>query len=227
MSDRVKNSDQLLSRYQVLFGVEEGRRFHGIVNDWAHARTVWDDFNELFLTNQKRRDLLVESASGFFDSFFNLALHSTILSISRLLDTDSRSRSLTNFVKNTKKKKSLCDEKIEEIESDLQMLRDRFSPLKRLRDKVVAHRDFDPGSLISIQFSEVTACLDGIHSLINKTLIFADSAAMMNEVVSHGGRAIALLYVLRDGLRFDQEYTERLKRGEVSILEMNREDVQL
>jgi hypothetical protein len=206
----------------VKMGVEVGEIYSALWQEVAWIHKKWTQYVTLFGTNPGRIELLNRAAPSLFRAVQDTLLEDVLLHLSRLTDaprTMGRSnlsvRQLASVSANTS------------IAANVQSLADNALAAcafaRDWRNRRLAHRDLGlalgqpvqplaPASRVA-----VTTALTALTQLLNAVSEHYLDSTNMFGFGTDDGDALSMLYVLRDGLEFAAERTERIRRGDLPL----------
>lgn len=206
--------------YLQVMGPDLGPLFHALYVEltWTHWR--WRQFRTLFGDKSSRVDLLNQSAPLFFRIVQDVLFEDTLLSISRLAGA-ARSlgkpnlsiERLPRLMKDTQLEAAIA-EHVAYAQIDAAFAKD-------WRNRRIAHRDLRlvlggaEKPLSSASREQVDGSLASLRDTLNAVQEAYDDSSTAYDFQPGAGDAESLLYVLRDGMRFDADRRERWERGEV------------
>ncbi len=205
--------------YVQAMGKELGDLFYATSSEltWIHWR--WKQYRTLFGEKQSRIDLLNEAAPLFFRIVHNVLFEDTLLAIARLVGPP-RSRNKTNLTVE-RFPPLLAEVNLRhEVSSLIQKAKTSAEFAVDWRNRRLAHRDLDLSlkrnqlALAPATRAQVEESLSALRAVLNRIETKVCNAATVYDSPTHGD-AETLLYVIRDGLRWDRDRCERLKRGEL------------
>jgi AbiU2 len=199
-----------------------GAQYSVLWQEVASIHHNWTEFVELFHSNSKRKELMRRAALGFFEMVGDSLREGVLLHIGRLTD---RSVSMG--------KANLTIQNLPDLVDDADVKK-RVSELVRVtlektefardwRNRWIAHQDLklalgegtvDP--LPTAQREQVDEALKAIVDVMNEVdIYFTGSETRYDLLTPHHG-AVALLYVIDDGLKREDEREERRRKGDWS-----------
>ena len=202
-----RTPEQIKRRYFDSMGQELGSMFYELWIEvvWLHEK--WEEYVELFGTDDSRVKLINDAASLFFYIVQDTLWDSTLLHIARLTDPSKSMnkanlsiKGLLNLIDNAQLKSEVSD-LIEIADSKAAFCRD-------WRNKHIAHRDLDIAlkkaeSLPSASNAQVEGALSSIADDLNQVEMHycgAESGTLF-EGVSNLHGAYELLSIIERGLK--------------------------
>jgi len=199
-------------------GEELGSLYHALWNELAWLYLKWGEYVELFGTKPSRIELANRVAGHFFRIVQDSLWESCLLHIARLTDPPKSAgkenltiKKLPDFINDERTKKYLS-EMIEVAVEKADFCRD-------WRNRRIAHQDLELAMkagaepLKPASRAKVKEVLGSISDVLNVVLGHYMDSTTMFEGAGVSDDAVALLYVLDDGLRADEERKKRLRAG--------------
>lgn len=215
-------SDEKLKNYQEHMGKEFGRVFFFISNELIRLNYIWKEYETLY-SKQSRVDLLNKSAPYFFYLFQNILWENIILSIAKLTDPVKigSDKSITmNLLSGYMRSEREFQKKIKPLLKKVEAS-SNFS--RELRNQWLAHKDFkqvinEKG--ITLKWpsaNKIKGFLESASELLNtiETHYLRTSTIYLDN--AHSGGALALLYVVEYGQRFNKLLFEMALKGDRSL----------
>ncbi len=220
------------SRQQAMdaMGEDLGRFYHALSNELAWLNLKWGEYKVLFGTRPSRIDLMNRAAGEFFRIVQDGLWEDALLHIARLTDSpqsmgkDNLSiRALPPLIRDPEIRRTV-QELVETSLKKTEFARD-------WRNRHIAHKDLKlalaegaeplkPASRAAV--GEALAAIADVLNAISKS--YLDSTTLF-EGLGAGHGAEALIYVLDDGLKAEEERRDRLKKGEVRPDDYARRDL--
>lgn len=199
-----------------LMGNELGTIYSALWQEVAWVHGKWSDFVVLFGTKQSRVDLLNATAPAFCRLMQDSIWENVLLHIARLTDKPATSgkQNLTIQRLPALIGRNLSKTKIEaKVQDALQA--SEFA--RDWRNRHIAHSDLDlkvsdtAKPLESASRQNVKLALEALSTVLNAVAAeYLDSTSFFDTL---DGDALALLYVIDDGLHADAQRRHRLKDG--------------
>lgn len=214
-----KSAEEAEQEYIECMGEPLGKLFNALWQEVAYLHRKWAEYVELFGTKPSRIELLNKSAPYFFRIVQDSLWEQTLLHIARLTDPP-KSGGKENL--SIQKLPSLLD--TPETKQEVSVLVEsaiRASEFARdWRNRRIAHRDLKLATKESVEPLELASrakvkeAIDSIAEVLNGvTKHYQHQTTLFHAGRSPGG-ANALLYVIDDGLRAENERRARVERGE-------------
>lgn len=195
-----------------------GKQYSALHNEVAVLHLYWKEFLELFGTNQKRIDRLNQAAPGFFRILRYELFSTNVLHIARLTDPPKTAG---------KENLTLC--KLPELVNDkdlknkliglLALANQATSFCRDWRNRRFAHYDLALATdtkatpLETVNKEKVDAALKSLADVLNAVeRHYFKGGTAFKAIAGHGG-AVALLYVLGDGIKRKKEREELINSG--------------
>ncbi|NML46643.1 hypothetical protein HHL11_23055 [Ramlibacter sp. G-1-2-2] len=191
---------------------------------WIHQR--WAHFVELFGTKPERIDLMNQAAPPLFRTVQDTLFEAVLLHLARLTDPSKNVLSLRRVVKLTtgtpigKEVAKLVQEAIAATE----FARD-------WRNRKLAHRDLQLAlggraqTLAPASRADVKTALKAVVDVLNAISAHYLDSTTGFHLGPGGADALGLLLILRDGLRFEEQRMERLRKGVFSPEDLKHEAI--
>jgi len=127
------------------FPKEAGKLFYELLGSVTFLHINWKNYRSLFGTSEARTDLLNHFAPLFFGLLEGILRHDIMLAIARLTDhakygkyRNASFEYLLNILEPT-----LTKPLSEKWQSELDRLKDFCEPIRKIRDRLIAHYDLD------------------------------------------------------------------------------------
>jgi hypothetical protein len=215
-----KISDEVLEEHIERLGDDLGHFYDALWNEFAWLQVKWQEYCELFGTSPERVELLNSAAPLFFRMIQRSLWEDVLLSITRLTDSP-KSCGKFNLTVNALPK-LLPDESSRDSIADLAQKATAAAEFARdWRHRHIAHRDMGialgealvPLSPASRQM--VREAITALHGVINAVCEIYLHSTLVNDVITPMTGAVALLYVIRDGVDAERNKDERLISGKL------------
>jgi hypothetical protein len=193
---------------------------------WIHKK--WNQYVTLFGTNPERIDLLNRAAPSLFSTVQTTLWEDVLLHLARITDP-ARSKGRSNLSVRHLEEVLANGPVASDVKAVGDTALDACAFARDWRNRRLAHRDLDLALGQSVQplapasRAAVKAALSALTGVLNcVSKHYLDSTTMF-DFGRENGDALSLLYILRDGMQFDVERKERIRRGELpmSILTAN------
>jgi hypothetical protein len=208
-------------------GEKLGSIYYGIWQQVASLHFRYDEYAKLFGTNQKRIDLINRVAPQFAWIVQDAMLEQVILHIAKLTDPDKTGKkenlSIRQFPKHIKDnvlRKS--------VEDAIEVTAEKAASCRDWRNRHIAHLDLDlkqqkAEPLLPVSRSKLKDCLKSISKVMNLVSEHYEKSTNAFDVTIGNAGAESLLYVLRDGLKFDRDRKIRYENKEFTDEDMFEE----
>jgi hypothetical protein len=211
--------------YERVMGSELGAVYNELWQQLAWLHGKWDEYAELFGTNQSRVELLNEAAPRFFRTVQDTLWDDVLIHIARLLDPPkSAGRDNLSFLRLA----PLVDAAIKpEVDSRITIALSACAFARDWRNRRIAHGDFrlamqTPGvaPLTPTSRQMVREGLESLCAVINAVgLHYLDTTNFFDAAGSNGG-ALQLLHVIDAGLTAKRERHQRVMSGQLEMSEL-------
>jgi hypothetical protein len=208
-------------------GAEIGKIYSALWQDVAWIHKKWNQYVELFGTNPERIELLNRAAPTFFRTVQDSLLEDVLLHLARLTDPPmSAGRSNLSL---RRLSRVLASAPIAaEIEALSSAALDSCQFARDWRNRRLAHRDLDlavglnPEPLAHASRASVKAAIATLGELLNSVSRHYCESTTLFDLSPGDMDAANLLYVIRDGLKHDEERFAKVKSGELppSVLQI-------
>jgi hypothetical protein len=213
-----KSDGEVKPEYIQYMGRELGSLFNALSDEvtWLHIR--WAEYTELYGTKASRIDLLNRTAPLFFKIVQDSLLEDTILHITRLTDLPSsfkKDKLTIQRLPSLIVDKTLSGEVSRLVEDALS----KSASCRDWRNRHIAHKDLqlalDEGArpLEPISRESMKLGLEAIGRVLNAISEHYMKSSTAFDATPRTQGAIALLFVLDDGLKKNEERIARLKLG--------------
>lgn len=217
-----QSADEAKAEYIAKMGPNLGLVYYHLWQETGRTFQLWEEYVELFGTKAERIDLLNEAAPRFFGVLFYALWDFTLLHIARLTDPTKGTLSLLRLpklVKHTSKA---------DVEAKLNLAIALCGFARDWRNRRIAHNNLElvlnptANPLSDASRLQVSEALKSIVAVLDAvSMPHLGSTSMFDWKGGPSGLgAAALLYVLDDGIKADNEWRARLERGEVDLEEL-------
>jgi hypothetical protein len=220
MGRNFTSEDEVKQDHIDKLGDELGSIYHELWNEVAWLHSKWDEYVELFGTKPSRVKLLNEAAPLFFRTVEDSLWESILVHITRLTDPP-RSCGKDNL--SIQRLTNIVDDEIKEILiAKIEEAKEKSNFCRDWRNRRIAHKDLglvldsQAEPLESASCAKVKDALQSIASVLNVISGHYMDATIAFELVRGLGGAVALLYILDDGLRTGKKRNERFRTGKYS-----------
>lgn len=196
-------------------GDELGSLFSFLWSDYLNLHQKWNEYLELFATDEKRLHILNETAPGFFRIVQDMLWQSILVHLCRISDGVGHPKKSNAVIR---RMLLITPEMVDELEPLLLKVERSTSFAREARNKQLAHSDLDvalrqaePPKFGSR--SDIRSAIDSIDAVMHLVeLRYPKSATAYNAIRNIGG-ARNLLYYLREGLQAQNARMERFRSG--------------
>lgn len=209
------SSEQLKNHFETAFGPTLGAKYYVLHNQVTHVHMNWVMISEL-VKDQEQRSLLQSVGGYFFIEAHRVFANDVILRLSRLTDPaqQGRQENLSLYALLDDISDPCSKSKIKNL---IEKAKDKIAPLKKHRDKRIAHFDLNVAlnnqtfSLPSINNQSVDEALLAVSKVLGQLRDEYEGTSTANEwvPVQTVPDIKGLLYYLEKG--FSQEQSRRDK----------------
>jgi hypothetical protein len=201
-------------------GEDLGKQYTVLYNEVAILHLYWKEFLELFGTNEKRLERLNQSAPGFFRMLQDELFQTNVLHIARLTDPTKSAGNANLTLHNLPD--LVADKNLKNHLIGLLALANKATTFCRdLRNKRFAHYDLAlavDGKAANVEEAnkeKMNAALESLSAVLNAIEShYFKSGTVFEAITAHQG-AVALLYVLDDGVRRKEERENNILDGKI------------
>ncbi|KNH29212.1 hypothetical protein ACS77_04820 [Pseudomonas syringae] len=218
MPSSERTAEQARAENIAVMGQEIGAIYTALWQEVALIHQKWGQFVELFGTSPERVELLNKAAPTLFRTFQDSLWEDLLLHLARLTDPPQSVR-----------KSNLSLRRLQEavigspVETAVETLTSKAVTATAFardwRNRKLAHRDLDlalglqiaplaPASRIAVK-----EALSAVADVLNVVAGHYHDSTTMFHFNGANTDAASLLYILRDGLRYEEERRMRLKSG--------------
>lgn len=218
--NRRRAAKEARAEYIAVMGEPLGKLYYALWHEVAWLHMEWGEYVELFGTKPSRLELLNKAAPRFFRIVEDSLWEGAILHISRLTDPPRSFGKRKNLT--IQMLPDLVDD--DDVRKSVQDLvvaaKKRAEFCRDWRNRHIAHRDLelavDEGvtPLTPASRRDVRDAIDSIDDVLNAVSSHYMKSITGFDVAERADGAVALLYVLDDGLRADAEREDRFRRRE-------------
>jgi AbiU2 len=215
-------SDELEKRNIAKMGEALGKQYSALHNEVAILHLYWKEFLELFGTNQKRIDRLNQAAPGFFQMLQDELFQTNVLHLARLTDPPKSVGKDNLTLRNLPD--LVTDKKLrDQLTALLDAAEKATSFCRDWRNRRFAHYALDLATneskataLETVNKDKVNAALRSLADVLNAVERHYFQGGTVFEAVAGYNGAVALLYVLGDGIKRKQEREKLIESGKIS-----------
>jgi hypothetical protein len=216
---RNQTADEVKDRHIEMMGNQLGTIYHALWNELAWLYMKWQEYVELYGTKPSRIELINQASSRFFRVVQDTLWDDTILHVARLTDTP-KSAGKENLSIRRLPVLIQEDPVRDNVEQLINLACDKAEFCRDWRNRHIAHKDLalamktGARPLQTANHAKIKDVLLAISDVLNAVSEHYMDSTTMFKHVDHGNSAVSLLYVIDDGLRFENERRERFERGE-------------
>jgi hypothetical protein len=191
---------------------------------WIHQR--WSQYVALFGTNSERIDLLNRAAPSLFRTVQDTLLEAVLLHLARLTDPSKSVLSLHRLPKLTAGT-PIRNEVRDRVNAAI--IATDFA--RDWRNRKLAHTNLQLAlgghaqALAPAPRAAVKSGLQAVVEVLNTLSAHYFDSTTGFHLADEGGDAVGLLYVIRDGLRYEEQRMERLRQGFFSPEDVRHEGI--
>ncbi len=196
-------------------GDELGSLFSFLWSDYLNLHQKWNEYIELFATDEKRLHILNETAPGFFRLVQDMLWQGILVHLCRISDSVEHSKKSNAVIR---RMLLLAPDMVDQLEPLLLEVERSTAFAREARNKQLAHSDLDV-ALSQIDRpklgsrSDIRSAIESIDQVMHVVeLRYLKTATAYNAIRNIGG-AKNLLYYLRERLRAQNGRMERLRSG--------------
>jgi hypothetical protein len=214
-----QNEEEVQQEYVTAMGPELGKVFFELRNECIMLHWKWEEYVALFGTNPQRVELINKAAQAFFWVVQDTLWRDVLLSIARLTDPANSGPGKDNLT--LQRLRGLAAPAIQaEVGKHLTDCLTKTEFARDWRNRHIAHSDLAlalnkhsarPLALASRR--SVNEALAAFVELLNAVQVHYTHAEAMYEL-RPCGNAESLLYVLRDGIKAEEDWYKRMKSGD-------------
>jgi AbiU2 len=205
-----------------IMGFELGSYYNSLYNEiiWLHYK--WSEFEELYGTKESRIQLINQSAPFFFFIVQKVLWENILLGIARITDP-TKSKGKKNITIQALPV-LIHDEHLKnKIEISIKIILEKTKFCRDWRNRWISHHDYELSINENVKPLEnanrllVRESLEEIESLINILLKEYFQSTLMLKVIKSSNGSLALLQVLRDGLKEREDNFKRISTKRLEI----------
>ena len=172
-------SEETKQKYIDRLGEDFGGMLHGVEEEWSDVLHRYQEFMELFGTDE-RRVALLNALSPAFAHILQVELSDAlILGLCRLTDEDTRSVSVCHLPG------FICDntDLRDEVERHVSIAQEHACAARVRRNKWIAHRDKERPAP-TVTYGDIKSGLDAVHAALNAVTVGYWKQSVKNEINS-------------------------------------------
>ncbi len=209
-------ANERLAEYTNVLGEGAAKLYLALENEYFWLRLKWQEYITMF-ASARRVEILNAAAPAYFQMLQDALSDDILMHMARLTDRATMGskqnltlRSLPDAIPNDR---AFLERLVETAVSKNAFAID-------WRNRRLAHRDLhlamdEPVRPLSAATRDaIDSALDAFHEIFSRVCSLVLDSHLESEIVEAPGGAEALLYVIRDGVRFRQEQLDRLEAGE-------------
>jgi hypothetical protein len=215
-----KTPEEVKKEYIDIMGEPLGKFFNALWQEVAWLYTKWNEYVALYGTKPSRIDLMNKAAPRFFRIVQDSLWEVTLLHIARLTDPPKSAGKDNLSIKRIPQ--LLSDQKlIKAVEAKIEIASQKSEFCRDWRNRRIAHRDLklaiEEGinPLKPASRKMVKEALDSIADVLNIVTQYYKESTTIFDAPNDSGGGESLLYVIDDGLKWDEEKTKRIQRGDI------------
>jgi hypothetical protein len=207
------SSSDRLSEYCTLLGDDSGRLYYALENEYFWVRLKWQEYLTLFASD-RRVELLNSAAPVYFQMLQDALSDDILMHFARLTDRPRMGPKANLTLRSLPDSTDGDPARLEEL---VQTAVAKAAFATDWRNRRLAHRDLGLAMDESVQPLQpatrdaIDSALDACHAIFSHVCSSYFGSHLDPEIVEAPGGAEALLFVIRDGLRYRQAQLERLE----------------
>ncbi len=226
---RSMNSSEVKQEHLSKLGPILGTHYNALYNEvaWLHVR--WKQYKDLFGTSPSRIAILNQAAGLFFRFVQDGLWEDTLLHLTRLTDPPKSMgkenltlQALPPLIKDT--------EFHEEIIGLVKAAVNATEFARDWRNRTLAHTDLKLAiqlgaePLAPASRKSVADAINAVSRVIQRLSEYHFKSDLLFDVITPADDAVSLLYVIRDGLKAEEERRARLKEGKLSAEDISGQE---
>jgi hypothetical protein len=211
-----RTAEEARAEHIRLMGDELGTTYAALWQEVAWVHGKWSDFVTLFGTKESRIDLLNAAAPAFCRLVQDSIWENVLLHLARLTDPPATAKKQNLTIQRLPILIDRVDSKAT-VETKVQAALVSCAFARDWRNRHIAHSDLDlkvSDTARPLEFASrqcVGQALISLSDVLNSVATeYSDSTSFFDSL---DGDALALLYVIDDGLRADRQRRDRLRKG--------------
>jgi hypothetical protein len=223
-TEAVVTADEARIDYISKMGSDLGEVYHYLWQEIAFVHQKWDEYVELFGTKPSRIDLMNEAAPAFFRMIQDSLWEDTLLHIARLTDRPEVARKDTLTILRLPQ---IVDSAVaHQVAAAIDAAKVACAFARDWRNRRIAHNDLllmtkqSAVPLTPASREDVRKALDSIVNVLDVVSRHYTGGTNLFKWAGMPEGAVALLHVLRDGVRERDARHARWDRGEIDSIEL-------
>jgi hypothetical protein len=217
--------DEMEQRNIALMGATLGKQYSVLFREVSALHLYWNEFLELFATNDKRIERLNQAAPTFFQMLQEQQFETNMSHLARLTDSSVTGtkqnlsiRNLPELVSDRQLKATLATH-VDDVVKKTKFCRDWRNRRFSHHDLLLATQDRRAKPLPTATKEQIAAALRALSDLMNEVERFYHKGlCSFDDIISHKG-AGSLLSILGFGVKARDHMMEKLKQGDYSMKE--------
>ena len=232
MTTTHRTAEEAKAEHIRLMGDELGTIYAALWQEVAWVHGKWSEFVALFGTRESRVDLLNAAAPAFCGLVQDSIWENVLLHVARLTDRPGTGTGTGKKQNLTIQRLPMLIDRVNAratVETKVQAALASCAFARDWRNRHIAHSDLDlkvSDTAQPLEFASrqcVNQALASLSDVLNTVAAeYLDSTSFFDTL---DGDALALLYVIDDGLRADKQRRERLRKGIYDPEEFKQRDV--
>ena len=213
-----QTAEEVRERHVEAMGADLGELFYLLKQQLFQLFIQWNEYVDAFGTNEKRIDLLNKVAGGFAKSVQDALWADVLLGLTRLTDPP---KSVGKDNLSVARIPGLFEGDLKEsVEQLVNVAVSATAFARDWRNRFLAHRDLSRAMdsnavpLEPASRAKVREALDAIVAVMNRVEGEFEGSTTFYSEARHSNGVLGLLYVLDDGVRFDEQRRARLEAGD-------------
>jgi len=203
-----------LTKYKAVFGDHAGFVYRSLENEHFWLRLKWQEFTTLF-KSRGRVEILDAAAPDFFGMLQDALSDDILMHIARLTDPAQSYNSKAKANLTVQVLPGLLPNAPAQLTNLVAAAVANAEFARDWRNRRLAHRDLavalgtSARTLAPATRDSINRAVDSLHDIVAEVSAHYFNAHLASEVVEAPGGAEALLYVLRDGVRYRKQLMDR------------------
>ena len=212
-----QTAEEVKAHHIESMGRELGELFYLLKQDISQLYVQWNEYVDAFGTNENRINLLNRAAGGFARSVQDALWTDVLLGLTRLTDPP-KSVGKDNLTV-TRIPSLLKDGHRESVQQLVNAAVESTGFARDWRNRYFAHRDLQhaiDSNAVPLEAAsrlKVRQALEAIVAVMNSVEAHLEDSTTFYSEARHLNGVLSLLYVLDDGIRYDQQRRARFEAG--------------